>query len=86
MTFSNTFKAEIACRLKTAMQGECFWMPKDTELAADFGSVERNITEEGRVKPSAPRSSSGHGDRFWAASLAVHAAVTHKPFRLVMAA
>ena len=58
---------------------------KDVEVAADFASIECDITVAGRVKLSAPRTSSGHGDRFWAAALAVHAAVTHKPFKLVMA-
>jgi phage FluMu gp28-like protein len=75
----------MAFRLKTAMQSECFWMPKDEDIVSDFSSIERAITDGGQTKLSAPRSSSGHGDRFWAAALALHAAGTHRPFELVMA-
>jgi hypothetical protein len=48
----------------------------------------RPAAESLTTKPmaAAPRTSGGHGDRFWAAALAAHAAATHKPFRLVLAA
>lgn len=68
------------------MQSENFWMLADPEIVSDFESIEREITEGGNVKIAAPRSASGHGDRFWAACLACHAAAIHKPFQLVLAA
>lgn len=86
VTFTNPLKAEMANRLKIAMEGSNFYMPADEEIVEDFESVERDITETGLVRIAAPRSASGHADRFWAASLAVHAASSHRPFELVMAA
>ena len=85
VSFTNTNKAEMAYRLKVAMQAGNFWMPTDPAIVEDFESVERDITESGLVRIAAPRSASGHADRFWAACLAVHCAATHRPYELVMA-
>lgn len=85
--FTNASKAEIAGRLKAHMESECFWIPKSDDVIEDFASIERNVTDAGNIQIAAPRSGSGgHGDMFWAASMAVHAAATRKPFKLVMAA
>ena len=85
-TFTNPSKAEIAGRIKAAMESEAFWMPRREEFIEDFASIERNVTDAGNVQSAAPSGSSGHGDMFWAAALSVHAAATKKPFSLVMAA
>lgn len=85
VSFTNAWKAEAAYRVKVAMESENLWLPVDEEIRDDFASIERDITEEGRVKLSAPRNSCGHGDRFWACCLALHAAVTHRPFELIIA-
>jgi hypothetical protein len=84
MISQNTVPLSSA-RLKTAMQAEGFWMPRDEDIVSDFASIGQAITEGGQTKLSAPRSSSGHGDRFWAAAPVRYAASLHRPFELVMA-
>lgn len=85
VSFTNPLKAEIAHRLKIAMESGNFWMPADPAIVEDFESVERDITDSGLVRIAAPRSSTGHADRFWAAGLALHAASIHRPMELVLA-
>lgn len=85
-SFTNPSKAEIAGRLKASMESEAFWMPNDDAMVEDFASIERNVTAADNVTIAAPVGSGGHGDMFWAAALAVHAAATMRPFELVMVA
>jgi phage FluMu gp28-like protein len=85
VTFTNPLKAEIAGRLRVAMETDSFFMPTDPDLTADFASIQRNITPAGNVQIAAPVSGSGHGDCFWAAGLTLHAAVCYPRFELVMA-
>lgn len=85
VTMTNPTKAEIAGRVKAAMQSGEFLIPRDGDIAADFTSVQKSVTDAGNIRLAAPRTGIGHGDRFWAACLAVHAAATHQPFELVLA-
>lgn len=82
---TNANKSEMANRIKIAMENGEFLMPVDDEVRDDFESIEKLVSSAGNVILSAPRSASGHGDRFWAAALGVHAACKCKPFELVMA-
>jgi len=84
---TNASKNEVATRIKNAMQSQAFWMPDDEDCVDDFASIQKNVTVAGNVQIAAPRThgAGGHGDRFWAAALAVHAAATIEPFELTMA-
>lgn len=85
VSFTNANKAEMAHRLKLAMEAGNFWMPDDDDLKADFASVERDVTDSGLIRIAAPHSGTGHGDRFWAAALAMRATNIFRPFELVLA-
>ena len=85
VNFTNPLKAEMAGRLRVAMETGNFFMPDDADVAADFASIQRNITAAGNVQIAAPQSGSGHGDCFWAAGLALHVAACYPKFELIMA-
>lgn len=85
VTATNAFVAEIAGRVRAAMQCNLLWIPRDEDIVTDFTSIRRVVTDAGNVRIAAPRTSFGHGDRFRACCLAVHAAATIEPFELVMA-
>jgi len=85
VSFTNANKAEMAHRLKLAMEAGNFWMPDDEDLKADFASVERDVTDSGLIRIAAPHSGTGHGDRFWAAALSMRATNIFRPFELVLA-
>jgi len=85
-TPTNATKAAAANRLKIAMDAGAFIMPADDDVAEDFASIEKAVTGAGNIQISAPRSETGHGDRFWAAAMAVEAAYRRPPFELVLAA
>lgn len=72
--FTNENKSQIAHRLKITLEGGCFPLPKDDEIANDFNSVQKDVTPTGKVKIAAPQTGRGHGDHFWAAALALHGA------------
>lgn len=85
-SFTNASKAEISGRVKACMECDDFIIPNTDDIVDDFASIERTVTEAGNIVIGAPRGPGGHGDRFWAAAMALHAGATQKPFKLVMAA
>jgi phage FluMu gp28-like protein len=74
VTFTNPTKQRMAERLRIAMEGRNFEYPADDDIAEDFGSVEKIVTDGGLTRIEATRGGETHGDYFWAAALATEAA------------
>lgn len=74
LTFTNAIKAQLAGGLRIAAESRRIRVPVDEGIRNDWHAVRRLVTESGHVRYDAQRTAAGHGDRFWAAALAVHAA------------
>ena len=55
------------------------------EIAEDFASGERSLTERGNVRLAAAGGNRTHGDYFWSAALTVRAASATGPTETAMA-
>lgn len=69
-TFSPTSKERWATDLKIRMQRRDVDLPLDRDLLAEIHSVQRNVTEAGRITFGVSSSADGHADRFWAIAMA----------------
>lgn len=68
-------KSEMAGRLKSMAERGQLRIPVDETIAADWHALSRVVTSSGHVRlDAARRGGEGHGDRFWAAALGLHAA------------
>ena len=67
-------KEELAGRLRVLAEQGNLRIPSDERIRNDWHSIQRSVTGGGHVRLDARRTDAGHGDRFWAAALAVHAA------------
>jgi phage FluMu gp28-like protein len=76
ITFTQAVKSQLAGALRLAIESRRISLPDDDRIREDLHSIRRMVTPSGNVRLDAARSSLGHGDRFWAAALAVHAAVS----------
>ena len=76
ITFTGAIKASLAGRLRGLVEEGRLHIPADEALRNDWHSIQRTVTPAGHVRYDAQRTGAGHGDRFWAAALAVHAADT----------
>jgi phage FluMu gp28-like protein len=74
VTFTPTVKDDLASRLRLRVEELTIRIPVDESIRNDWHSVRRSVTTAGPARYEASRSSGGHGDRFWAACLAVRAA------------
>jgi len=68
--FSPTTKERWATDLKILLQRRDVELPLDRELLAEIHSVQRNVTEAGRITFGVSSSADGHADRFWAIAMA----------------
>lgn len=75
ITFTQAVKSQLAGALRLAIEARRISVPDDDRIREDLHSIRRMVTASGHIRLDAARSSLGHGDRFWAAALAVHAAV-----------
>lgn len=71
--FNLEIKSSMALGLKRLFEERRIEIPDDRELKSDLKAIKRIITDAGNVRYDARRSENGHGDRFWALALAVHA-------------
>jgi phage FluMu gp28-like protein len=71
--FTAALKNELAGRLRVRAERGQLRIPVDERIERDWHSISR-VCDGGAVRYEADRSSGGHGDRFWAAALAAHAA------------
>jgi phage FluMu gp28-like protein len=76
VVFTVALKSQMASSLRIAVESQRIRIPSDDRICNDWHSVERTVTQSGQLRLSAPRTSGGHADRFWAAALALHAADT----------
>lgn len=74
ITFTAAAKEMLAYPLRHAMQERRLRIPAERQIRADLHSIRREPSEGSHIRLSASRSSNGHGDRFWALALALHAA------------
>jgi len=81
VTLTAALKAQLAGALRLAVEARAIRIPAEERIRNDWHSMARLVTPAGHVRYDAQRSGSGHGDRFWAAALAVHAA-TLSPWRI----
>ena len=73
VTFTPRLKAELAGRLRVWVEDGRIRIPADPEIRNDWHSIQRSIGTGGHVRFEADGRAMGHGDRFWAAALAVRA-------------
>lgn len=74
ITFTAAAKEMLAYPLRHAMQERRLRIPGDPVIRADLHSIRREPSEGNHIRLSAARGAHGHGDRFWALALALHAA------------
>jgi phage FluMu gp28-like protein len=74
LTFTAPVKEELAYPVRTAFEQRRLRIPADGAVRTDLRSIRRMHTASGTVRLDAARTREGHGDRFWALALALHAA------------
>jgi phage FluMu gp28-like protein len=74
VAFTAALKSELAGRLRVLAERGRLRIPVDEGIVNDWHSIARLVTGAGHVRFDADRSGGGHGDRFWAAALGLHAA------------
>jgi phage FluMu gp28-like protein len=74
VTFTAALKSELAAALRVRAERGQLLIPVDEAIVADWHSITRLASRGGHVRYDADRASGGHGDRFWAAALGLHAA------------
>ncbi|MDR2667826.1 MAG: terminase family protein [Puniceicoccales bacterium] len=74
--FTAQTKECLAYGLRAAMETRGLRIPSSDAIRADLHSIRRENTCFGNVRLDAARTANGHGDRFWALALAVHAHCT----------
>lgn len=73
VSFTQSVKEALAYPLRAKFEDALLRIPDEPDVRADISAVRRGTSLSGSVKFSAPRSSDGHSDRFWALALAVYA-------------
>ena len=74
VTFTNQTKEMLAYQTRTVFENKKIKIPNDNFIRADIMSIRKEMTFAGNIRFAGDRGSNGHADRFWALSLAVHAA------------
>ncbi|MCX5785677.1 MAG: terminase family protein [Elusimicrobia bacterium] len=73
ITFNEGVKEELAYGLHPYFEDVAIHIPDQFELREDLHSVKKIVTKANHIRFDAEASENGHGDRFWAMSLAAHA-------------
>lgn len=75
VTFSGPVKEDLSYRLRSRMEDRRFIIPADPLVRESFHAVRKITTTAGNIRfDAAANDRIGHADRYWAATLAVHAA------------
>jgi len=72
--FTLSVKDELAVHLRLRIEEGSLRIPVSEEIRNDFHGVRRTVGCAGPARYDAARTAGGHGDRFWAACLAIRAA------------
>jgi phage FluMu gp28-like protein len=83
ITFTNPVKEQLAYLLRTTFENRAIGIPDDEHIRADLRAIKRENTFAGNLRFSAEHTEQGHGDRFWALALAIHAAQSMRSQREV---
>ncbi|MDR0340613.1 MAG: terminase family protein [Puniceicoccales bacterium] len=81
ITFTAAAKESLAFGLRAAFERRELRIPTDQTVRADLHSIRRENALSGHLRLATDRTDLGHGDRFWALALAIHAATTGKSCR-----
>jgi phage FluMu gp28-like protein len=73
INFTASTKESLAYGLRAAFERRELRIPADGAIRADLHSIRRSSALSGHVRLAAERRDGGHGDRFWALALALHA-------------
>jgi phage FluMu gp28-like protein len=76
--FTGAVKEDLAISLERAFQDMNILVPQDQMQRESLHSVRKTVTAAGNARYEASETEAGHGDYFWALSLALHAAQTSK--------
>lgn len=74
VNFSAPVKEALAMPLKASFEDRKLRIAADPEIREDLHKVRKTTTAAGNVRFEGERDDAGHADRFWALTLAVHAA------------
>ena len=74
ITFSGPVKEDLAVTLKRSFEDRALRLPPVESVRADINSIKKTVTVAGNIRFEGERTEAGHADRFWAISLARHAA------------
>lgn len=72
--FTNRIKEELAYTVRTNFENRTVFIPREHKIREDLHSIRRITTTANNIRFDADHSENGHADRFWALSLALHAA------------
>lgn len=75
--FTGAVKETIAGDVRRLMEERSFLIPDDEGISNDFHSLRRTVTAAGNARFEGEANGS-HADRFWAAGLAVHGALSNR--------
>lgn len=78
VTFTGPSKEQLAYGLRTKIDKKEIILPSQPDIRKDLHSVKKIVTPHGNIRfdqdSMSRKNTDGHGDRFWAAALAVEAA------------
>lgn len=74
VSFTAKTKEALAYPVRGKMEDRRLRIPHDSAIRADLRMVTKQVTAAGNIRFTAERTPDGHADRFWALSLALHAA------------
>ncbi|MDR0418067.1 MAG: terminase family protein [Puniceicoccales bacterium] len=74
ITFTNSVKEQLAYLLRATFEDRAIGIPDDKHIRADLRAIKKESTFAGNLRFAAEHTGNGHGDRFWALALAIHAA------------
>jgi phage FluMu gp28-like protein len=74
VNFTTAVKEELAYPTRAAFEDRTIKVPFSNAVRADLRGVRREVTGSGHIRFAGERNRYGHCDRFWALSLALHAA------------
>jgi phage FluMu gp28-like protein len=79
VTFTASVKEDLAVTVRKLLeQGKLHFPEGDRRLLVAAQSIRRFVTTSANVRFDAEQNAAGHADEFWAAALAVHAAVNER--------
>jgi hypothetical protein len=81
VTLSGGIQGKLADQMRTAFEQRAVRIPDDPDLRNDFQLVSTPRVIDGRSVLRTDRDETGHADRFWAAALALDAALHYRPVR-----